>query len=42
MWCGAAAFPVHVRGGMFWYRRYLAMLNWRPVDDDELREIEQL
>jgi hypothetical protein len=23
-----------------WYRRWLAMLNWRPVVDYELREIE--
>ena len=23
-----------------WFRRLLAMLNWRPVDDYELREIE--
>ena len=23
-----------------WFRRYLAMLNWRPVVDYELREIE--
>jgi hypothetical protein len=23
-----------------WYRRFLAMLNWRPVVDYELREIE--
>lgn len=25
---------------MPWYRRWLAMLNWRPVVDYELREIE--
>ena len=23
-----------------WFRRFLAMLNWRPVVDYELREIE--
>jgi hypothetical protein len=23
-----------------WFRRWLAMLNWRPVVDYELREIE--
>jgi hypothetical protein len=23
-----------------WFRRFLAMLNWRPVIDYELREIE--
>ena len=25
---------------MPWFRRFLAMLNWRPVVDYELREIE--
>ena len=25
---------------MPWFRRWLAMLNWRPVVDYELREIE--
>ncbi len=25
---------------MSWFRRLLAMLNWRPVVDYELREIE--
>ena len=25
-----------------WFRRLLAMLNWRPVVDYELREIERL
>ena len=25
-----------------WFRRCLAMLNWRPVVDYELREIERL
>ena len=25
---------------MPWYRRWLAMLNWRPIVDYELREIE--